>query len=115
MAADSNIVNVMRRILLRLRPYMSGGAETQPEIAYKSLQILDNLAHFLADKSMTVENKAVGTFSAEDGPNVLIPCCLSATAFEIYDNFKKILETENFNYFEQRLRKNYQIKLTCMA
>lgn len=40
---------------------------------------------------MTVEQEAKGTFSPEDASNVLIPCCLSATTFEIYDSFKQIL------------------------
>lgn len=41
---------------------------------------------------MTVEKDAKGMFSSEDGPNVLIPCALAATTYEIYDNFKDILE-----------------------
>ena len=95
----------MRRIILRLRPYLT--AETQPEIAYKSLQVFENLTTFLANKSMTVETKAHGNFSAEDANNVYIPCCLSATTYEIYDSFKSLLETSRFSYFEQRLNKNY--------
>jgi len=35
--ADKNIVNIMRRIILRLRPYMT--ANSSAEMAYKSLQI----------------------------------------------------------------------------
>lgn len=40
---------------------------------------------------MSLETDAKGTFASEDQANVQIPCTLAATTFEIYDNFKQIL------------------------
>jgi hypothetical protein len=40
---------------------------------------------------MITEQKAE-TFSAEDGPNVLIPCALSAIAYELWSNIHQILK-----------------------
>lgn len=103
----------MRRIILRLRPYMN--ASTSPELAYKSIQIYENLITFLVDKSMTVESKAHGNFSSEDGSNVLIPCCLSATTFEIYESFRSLLDTDKFAFYQHRQAKHHAIQLQSMA
>ena len=43
---------------------------------------------------MTIESDAKGMFSAEEENNVMIPCVLAATTYELYDNFKLILALE---------------------
>jgi len=64
---------------------------------------------------MTVESKAMGNFASEDGTNVQVPCCLAATTYEIYDNFKQILETNNIKFYEHRLAKGHSIQLPSPA
>ena len=87
--SEKNIVNILRRIILRLRPYMS--LSSSPQIAFKTLEIYQNLIKFLNQKEMTIESDAKGMFQSEDQSNVIIPCCLAATTHEIFDNFKSIL------------------------
>ena len=43
---------------------------------------------------MTIESDAKGMFSSEEESNVQIPCVLGATTYELYDNFKQILNLE---------------------
>jgi len=62
---DSNIVNVMRRVILRIRPYMSGN-DTTPGVTYCSLDIYEHMISFLNEKPMTLESDAKGMFAAED-------------------------------------------------
>ncbi len=39
----------------------------------------------LIDKKMNqIEREAIGSFSPEEAPNVLIPCTLSAVLYEVY-------------------------------
>lgn len=65
---DENILNILRRIILRLRPYMS--PSSSPALAFKALQIFENLSPFLNDKPMTLESDAKGMFATEDQANV---------------------------------------------
>lgn len=67
-------------------------SSSSPEMAYKSLQIYQNLIGFFNNREMIVETDAKGMFSAEDSTNCAIPCALSAITFEIYDSFKSILK-----------------------
>ena len=38
-------------------------------------------------------------FSPEDASNVQIPCCLSALMYEIWEDFKIVLETQNLGFY----------------
>ena len=60
-------------------------------MAFKSLEIYQNLIRFFNNREMTVETESKGMFSAEDSINCFIPCALSAVTFEIYESFKSIL------------------------
>jgi len=54
-------------------------------ISNKAIQIFQNLMPILIDKKMNqIEREAIGSFSPEEAPNVLIPCTLSAVLYEVY-------------------------------
>lgn len=38
-------------------------------------------------------------FSPEDASNVQIPCCLSSLMYELWEDFKTILEIDNLAYY----------------
>ena len=65
---------------------------TAPILSFKALQIFENLVPYLARREMIPEQNAE-TFSPEEGPNVAIPCALSAIAYELLPNFKSILSS----------------------
>lgn len=88
---ELNVLNTLRRIILRIRPYMS--TSTNLQVCCKSLQIYQNLISYLNDRELSVENEAKGMFSAEDANNTKIPCALAATTYEIFDSFIQILKS----------------------
>ena len=66
---------------------------SSPALAYKALQIFQNCVIYLSGRAMVTEQDAA-SFSAEDSANALIPCALSAIAYELLPNFKAILASE---------------------
>ena len=38
----------------------------------------------IENKMKQIEREAIGSFSAEEAPNVLIPCTLSSVLYEVY-------------------------------
>jgi hypothetical protein len=68
---------------------------------------------FLKNKEQIVEIEPKGMFSPEDGSNVQIPCCLSALMYEVWEDFKIILESQNITFYNSLKNKgimNYQMK-----
>ena len=87
-----SLPNNLRRLILRIQPYISP-TNSSPTLAYKALQIFQNCVVYLAGRPMVTEQEAA-TFSSEDSANALIPCTLSAVAYELLPNFKAILSSD---------------------
>jgi len=60
---------------------------------------------------MSIEQDAYGRFSPEEPANVLVPCALAATTFEIYDSFKQILRSTESRQGIEFKNKPLKIKL----
>lgn len=86
-----SLTNVLRRLILRIQPYMSP-TNSSASLAYKSLQTFQNCVPYLAGREMITELEA-DTFSTEDSSNVLISCALSAISYELLPNFAAILKS----------------------
>ena len=82
------LTNILRKQILRVQPYMT--AQTAPQLSFKALQVFQNCVPYLSNRPMVSERNPEN-FSAEDRPNAVIPCTLSALGYELWTNIASML------------------------